>query len=181
MPSFVALLRGINVGGRNIIPMQLLRDTFTGAGYSDVRTYLQSGNVLFEADAASSVELESALDALMEGSLGASIPTVVRSRDELAATIAAAPADHGAPELRSDVIFLKRPLSVAAALEEMPDPKEGVDRVAPGPEVLYFSRVDARAAESRLSRLVSLAVYKQMTIRNWRTTTSLLRLLDGEG
>jgi uncharacterized protein (DUF1697 family) len=59
--------------------------------------------------------------------------------------------------------------------------KEGVDEARAGIGVLYFSRLISKASQSRLTRLVSLPVYKSMTIRNWNTTTALLRLMDGPG
>lgn len=95
MTSYVALLRGINVGGRNPIAMPALAESFRDAGFHDVRTYSQSGNVLFAADPAADPELETAIEATLLNRFDTPILAVVRSRDELAATIAAAPADHG--------------------------------------------------------------------------------------
>jgi uncharacterized protein (DUF1697 family) len=59
--------------------------------------------------------------------------------------------------------------------------RPGVDEAHAGPGALYFSRVASKAAQSLLPRLVSMPIYKSMTIRNWNTTTALLRLLDGRG
>jgi uncharacterized protein (DUF1697 family) len=75
------------------------------------------------------------------------------------------------------VIFLKAPLTAREAIKSVPT-NAGVDEAFVGPDVLYFSRLTARAAESRLARIVSLPVYKGMTIRNWNTTTKLLALMD---
>jgi uncharacterized protein (DUF1697 family) len=79
---------------------------------------------------------------------------------------------------RSDVIFLKRPLTASAAIKQI-DTRDGVDRAWAGSGVLYFDRLASRAAQSRLSKVVSLPIYQQMTIRNWNTTTKLLGLLEG--
>ena len=103
---------------------------------------------------------------------------MIRSRDELAATIAAAPADHGSDRLRSDVFFLKDPLTAETVYAELPELREGVDSVALGPGALYFSRVAAEATRTRVQRLMALPVFQQMTVRTWRTTIRLLELLD---
>jgi len=179
MPSSVALLRGINVGGKNLISMADLAACFRDAGYQDVRTYIQSGNVVFTADPATGREVEDAVERMLEKRFEIPILVVIRSRDELAATIAGAPANHGSDELRSDVFFLKDPLAAEAAFAALPELREGVDAVALGPGAIYFSRLAAQAAKTRMTRLIGTPIYRQMTVRNWRTTTRLLQLLDG--
>jgi len=179
MASFVALLRGINVGGKNLISMPDLAECFRGAGYSDVRTYLQSGNVLLTAHPGNGTsELEDALERMLEQRFGVPIPTIVRSHDEFAATIASAPADLGSKELRSEVFFLKHPLTAEEVLAQLPELREGVDSVAPGPGAFYFSRVAALATKTRITRLMSLPIFQQMTVRSWRTSTRLLEMLE---
>jgi uncharacterized protein (DUF1697 family) len=170
------LLRGINVGGNNLIRMPELIACLADAGYADVRTHLQSGNVLFATDAAQR-GLELAVERVLEDRFGATIPVVIRSRDELADTVAQAPPDHGSAELRSEVIFVKRPLTAEAAFAALPELREGVDSVALGPGVIYFSRVKARATKTRLTKLMVMPIFQQMTMRSWRTTTRLLALL----
>jgi uncharacterized protein (DUF1697 family) len=179
MPSSVALLRGINVGGKNLIRMPDLAACFRGAGYRDVLTYIQSGNVLFTADRVASPELEDAVERMLQERFGIPILVVVRSRDELAATIAAAPANHGSEERRSDVFFLKHPLTAEAVYAQLPELREGVDSVALGPGAIYFSRVAAQASRTRITRLMSMPIYRQMTVRNWRTTKRLFEMLEG--
>lgn len=178
MPSSVALLRGINVGGKNLIGMADLAACFRNAGYRDVRTYIQSGNVVFTTDPASGPEVEDAIERMLQERFETPILVVVRSRDEFAATIAAAPANHSSEELRSDVFFLKHPLTAEAAFAELPELRAGVDSVALGPGAIYFSRVAAQASRTRITRLMSMPIFRQMTIRSWRTTTRLLEMLD---
>lgn len=178
MSSYVAFLRAINVGGRNLVAMPALADCFRGAGYTNVRTHAQSGNVLFVGDATSGERLEAALDETLLRGLGFPVPAVVRSRDELAETVASAPAEHGSAELRSDVFFLKWPLTVEAIMAQLPALREGVDSIAPGPRALYFSRVANEASKTRITRLMSMPVFQQITVRTWRTTLRLLELLD---
>jgi uncharacterized protein (DUF1697 family) len=181
MPSSVALLRGINVGGKNLIRMPDLAACFRDAGHRDVRTFIQSGNVLFTPDHAAGPELEDALERMLLERFHIPILVVVRSRGELAATIAAAPANHGSEKLRSDVFFLKHPLTAEAVYAQLPELRQGVDSVALGPGAIYFSRVAAQASKTRITRLMSMPVYRQMTVRNWRTTTRILEMLEDGG
>jgi len=176
--SFVALLRGINVGGRNPIRMPDLVACFSDAGFGNVSTYLQSGNVLFTADHKQAPKLEAEVEAMLEERFGSPLLVVIRSRDELADTIDAAPADHGSPKLRSDIFFLKHPLTAEEALAEMPELRDGVDSVAPGPGAIYFSRVAARATKTRIQKFMGMPIFQQMTARTWRTCIRLLEKLD---
>lgn len=181
MSDHVALLRGINVGGKNLIKMADLAACFAELGFVDVATYIQSGNVLFRPPARSA---RAALVARIEAALAARFAyravVVVRSRKELAATIAAAPAGFGAEprRFRYDVMFLRPAVSAAAALPQVPT-RPGVDQVWVGPGALYTARLIRRATQSRISRLTQLPLYQDLTIRNWNTTTALLRLMGG--
>ena len=177
--QYVALLRGINVGGRNKVPMADLRSTFEADGYQAVRTYINSGNVLFESGAPPD-SLEGELEAMLERRFGFPLVVVVRSHLQLRKVVEEAPDGFGAePETyHSDVIFLKAPLSSRQAIKVV-ERREGVDQAWPGTGVLYFARLSERRTQSRMSRIVGTPEYARMTIRNWATTTKLLALLDG--
>lgn len=179
--NYVALLRGINVGGKNIVRMADLRAAFEDAGYAAVGTYIQSGNVLFESDG-SPAALERDIETMLEGRFGLSLVVVVRSHRQLRNVVNRAPDGFGtAPDVHhSDVIFLKAPLSSDQALRAV-DLRDGVDQAWPGAGVLYFSRLSERLSQSRMGRIASTPQYQSMTIRNWRTTTRLLSLLDDRG
>lgn len=174
---YVALLRGINVGGRNRIPMADLRDAIVAEGYGAVSTYIQSGNVLFESDE-DRTSLEEALEATLARRLGVDVAVVVRSRRQMSNVVHRSPAGFGEePDLyHSDVVFLKAPLTPAQAMRVV-EVREGVDQVWPGTGALYFARLSARRSQSRLSRIVGTREYQLMTIRSWSTTTKLLGLL----
>lgn len=178
MARFLALLRGINVGGRNSIRMADLRTCFEGAGLGDVATYIQSGNVVFTA-AEKPGELTPRIEAVIAATFGIPVSVLLRTHAEMKNIVRRAPSGFGGdPETyRYDVIFLMPPLAAAQTLNEVPT-KEGVDEVHGGPGVLYFSRLIARASSSQLSRVVSMPIYKSMTIRNWNTTTRLLALMN---
>lgn len=174
----MALLRGINVGGRNKVAMAALRETFEAAGHTAVSTYIQSGNVLFESGAAAA-GLEAGIEAALERELGFPVPVVLRSHDQLRKAVANAPAGFGSQpgKFHSDAIFLKAPLT-SARLMKVLELRDGVDRAWPGAGVCYFERLSARRTQSRMGRVAAIPEYKLLTIRNWNTTTKLLALLE---
>ena len=170
----MALLRGINVGGRNAVAMADLRAAFEDAGHAGVRTYIQSGNVLF--DAAGRVD-EEGVEAVLERRFGVPLVVVLRTARQLRAVVEGAPDGFGQrpDEFHSDVVFLKAPLTSRQAMRVV-ELREGVDQAWPGRGVVYFARDNARLTASRMGRIVTTPEYKSMTIRSWRTTTKLLDL-----
>jgi uncharacterized protein (DUF1697 family) len=176
--QYVALLRGINVGGNNPVAMADLAECFRDAGYGDVRTVLASGNVVFTAKGTSSRALEPAIERALRKRFESDIAVVVRSRAELTAVVSKAPKGHDSPKLRADVFFLKHPLSAKQALADMPELNDDVDTIAAGEGVLYFSRVKASATKTRIQKFMALPIFKQVTVRTWGTTTKLLALLE---
>jgi uncharacterized protein (DUF1697 family) len=180
MARYVALLRGINVGGKNAIPMAGLKAAFEDAGFDDVRTYIQSGNVVFGARTSSQAELTRKIERMLRTAFDHYDASVVlRSRSQMRTIVDRAPSGYGAEpsKYRYDVVFLKAPLTAGSAIRDVAT-KEDVDRIWPGSGVLYLSRLTSRLTQSRLNRIASLPIYKNMTIRNWNTTTKLLDLLE---
>jgi uncharacterized protein (DUF1697 family) len=179
VPTSVALLRGINVGGKNLIRMSALKLCFEENGFADVVTYIQSGNVLFTAPTSPAADLTRRIEAMLAEAFDYVPTVVVRTRRQMRAVVARAPKGFGREpaKYRYDVIFLKEPLAAKDALRSVPA-KPGVDAAHPGAGVLYFSRLTAKASQSRLSRIASSPIYPSVTIRNWTTTTRLLSMLD---
>lgn len=175
---YVALLRGINVGGKNRILMADLVACFEKHGFEDVATYIQSGNVLFRSNL-TRTEATRQIEAMLSETFGYTATVEVRSHQQLRKIVHTAPAGFGTePDIyRYDVIFLMPPLTSATALERL-EVKDGVDELHPGPGVVYHSRLTERASQSRLTRLVSTPMYQRVTIRNWNTTTRLLAMMD---
>jgi len=178
MKRYVALLRGINVGGNNRVTMVDLRAAFEAGGYQAVGTYIASGNVLFETDAPAA-SLEGNVESTLERRLGMPLVVVVRSHQQLRAVVDKAPPGFGAqPDAyHSDVIFLKAPLSSKQAMRVV-EVREGVDEAWLGTGVLYFARLSARRSQTKMGSIIGTPEYQQMTIRSWNTTTKLLSLLD---
>ena len=180
--QYLTLLRGINVGGNNIIKMISLKGCFEKMGLNDVATYIQSGNVLFSSAEENIDRLTHQVEQALSREFGYESRVVIISHDALQNAVKQAPKGFGKDpdKYRYDVIFLKKPLTAAEAMESV-KVKDGVDAAYKGKEVLYFSRLISKAAQSQLSRIVGSPVYTSMTIRNWNTTTKLLGILDGRG
>lgn len=178
MTGYVALLRGINVGGKNLIKMPALKACFEANGFENVSTYIQSGNVLFEAAGRSSVQLTRRIEGMLAEAFDYVPTVVVRNRKQMSAIIEAAPKGFGGEpkRYRYDLIFLKEPLTAKAAFKHVPT-NPAVDRAHAGTGVLYVSRLTAKATQSRLNRIISSPIYPSVTIRNWNTTTKLLGLM----
>ena len=181
MALYVALLRGINVGGKNLIRMPALKECFEAGGFEDVSTYIASGNVFFRA-AGSGAALEDRIEKMLAKAFPYDATVMVRSRTQMRSIVEKAPKSIGADTKNHlyDVLFLKKPLTTSAVLKQVPI-REDVDEIHAGPGVVYFSRVTKLAARSRLSRVASLPIYKNMTIRSWSTTTRLVGMMDEAG
>jgi len=179
MNTYVIFMRGINVGGKNKVLMATLRECLENMGFSNVSTYIASGNVILESDkAASEIQglIEQTLPRIfkLDSEL---IKVLALRRDQLQAVIDNKPEGFGEQpdKYHSDAIFL---ISTSSA-SVMPtfSPREGVDRVWPGVGVIYSERLSAQRTKSRLGKIVGTPPYKSMTIRSWNTTTKLLEIL----
>jgi uncharacterized protein (DUF1697 family) len=177
---YLALLRGINVGGKNKVPMAELKACFEELGCENVRTYIASGNVMFESDKSSAELTEEVQEALpkkfkLDSEL---LKILVLSHNQLQKVVDQAPEGFGTEpgKYHSDAIFLMGIPSDEAI--KVFNPREGVDRVWQGDLVIYSQRLSAQRTRSRLSKVMSSPLYKEMTIRSWVTTAKLLELMN---
>src|SRR5262249_23285666 len=141
--QYLALLRGINVGGGNIIKMTDLKACFEACQLENVATYIQSGNVLFETAETDPVKLVRKLEkALSQTFRPYRARLVLCSHAKLRQIVRKAPKGFGSQpqKYRYDVIYLKAPLTALEAMKHVTT-KQGVDNAFVGPDVLYFSRL----------------------------------------
>jgi uncharacterized protein (DUF1697 family) len=191
MASHVALLRGINVGGRNKVPMAELREVVASLGHSGVATYIQSGNVLFSTEKKDNAKLAAALESAIEDRFGLRSSVVVLSRDELAEVLAANPYP-GEPNPRLvHVVFLNAdpPPDLAgriAAVVDAAAAKGSRDTVQASGRTLYVHTPDGfgrSEVAQNLFKLVTSPVKQKKqaltgTARNLATATKLLSLCE---
>jgi uncharacterized protein (DUF1697 family) len=173
----IVLLRGINIGSRNRIAMPQLREVLAAAGFEDVKTYVQSGNVVLSAKG-SAQAVARKCERLIADEFGLDIPVVVRTRAELAKVVARNPLGKVAVNpKRYQVSFMTGQLAagVVRKLEEAAAPDERL--VVSGREVYAWH--PGGAARSKLwAMLAGRGLGVTATARNWTTVTSLLELAD---
>ena len=176
---YVALLRGINVGGKSTIRMADLKECVEELGYDDVSTFIASGNVLFGAAERNAAKLEPAIESALERRFRLPIAVIVRSRAEVGRIVKAIPAGWiGDDSLRVNVAFLRRTVDGQKLAREL-EPREDVDElVATKPALIWATRRDA-LTRSGMQKLIGGAAYRDMTIRNLNTTLKLRELLAG--
>lgn len=180
MNTYVVLFRGINVGGKNKIPMAGLKQCLEDLGFTDVTTYIQSGNVILRSDLEAST-VKKHIEAILPEKFkldSSLISVLVLTHTQLKAIIEGKPDGFGdQPDTyHSDAIFLMG-IAPNEALSVF-SPREGVDMIWPGNGVIYSQRLSALRTKSRLNRIIGTPAYKFMTIRNWRTTVTLLDMLN---
>jgi uncharacterized protein (DUF1697 family) len=171
----IVLLRGINLAGRNRVAMPALREALEEAGFEDVRTYLQSGNVLLSSGA-SPKRVAQLCEKEIASRFGLEIAVVVRTRDELADVVARNPlGDVASDPKRYQVSFLEQKLPRAAVERLQAAAAPGERLVASGRELYAWH--PAGVARSKLwSALAGTSLGVTATARNWTTVTKLLEL-----
>lgn len=179
--KYVALLRGINVGGKNKLPMSELRACLEALGFSDVSTLLNSGNALFETSRSTSADIAHMIEQTLKETLefdSAHINVLVLSERELRTVLDSAPAGFGKhpKEYHSDVVFVihGEPAAVAREFTCNPD----VDTLWVGKGAVFYRRLSSQRTKSRLSNIVGKPVYKNLTIRTWNTVTKILARME---
>jgi uncharacterized protein (DUF1697 family) len=174
---YCALLRGINVGGNNMISMKALKVSFERLGFADVSTYINSGNVLFRSKGADARKLELKIEKMLVAEYDLGCKVVVRSADAIARLVEQMPASwNGDKEWRYNVVFLRHTIDSKAILNRL-DARPGVEHVLYVPGALLWW---ARAAEIERSPMNKPAarLAQDMTVRNANTTRKLHALMQ---
>ncbi len=170
---YVALLRGINVGGNNKVDMKQLKAAFERAGMTEVSTYINSGNVIFRDDNRLRPELVKALEAEILKVFDLSIKVLLRSFDEMKAINAALPADWtNDDQMKSDVMYLWEEVDLPEVMERLVI-KPGIDTVKYVPGAVIWGVARKNVTRSGLMKIVGTDLYKQMTVRNCNTARKL--------
>lgn len=176
MKRYVALLRGINVGGKNKVPMPLLKAALEAAGLANVRTYINSGNVLFAAEG-DEVALQRLCRQAIWDAFGLDIAVAVISAEDYAQAMAHAPDWWGEDgEAKHNAIFVIAPADARALAEEVGQRAEYEKVYAHGP-VIFWSAPLKTFSRTRWAKVVTSASYGMVTIRNANTARKLLELM----
>ena len=178
---YVALLRGVNVGGKTLVNMAALKACFEQLGFASVRTYINSGNVIFSTGQASTDVLAKRIETALDQAFDSGIRVLVKTREKLAGLAAAIPAGWvNNTAVRCDVLFLWPAIDKPDILRELPSNPDIEDvRYLPGAVVWHISRT--HVTKSRMARIIGTPLYKQITIRNVTTVRKLAALANEIG
>ena len=177
--QYLALFRGINVGGKNIIKMADLKACFESLGFHGVTTYIQSGNVIFRTAERNPEILTLMIEKEASVRFQSALKIHLVTQNQIDDIVKYKPEGFGmdTENYKYDVVFLKAPLTAQLAYESI-KVKEGVDKAYAGEGVLYLMRLISKAGQSYFSKVISLPVYQNMTVRNWNTTIKLWEIMN---
>lgn len=181
MTTHVALLRGINLGAKNKVPMPALRDYVEAAGGANARTYLQSGNVVFEALDDQAPNIGAAISDRLRDDLGLTVPVVLIRADELGAITAANPfLRDGRPESQLHLMVLSAEPTGERIAKLDPD-RSAPDAFVVAGRAIYLHLPSGVARSKLTNDYFDRTLGVVSTNRNWRTVGKLLELSDATG
>ncbi len=181
--TYIALLRGINVGGKNKVAMPLLREYFAEAGFENVSTYINSGNVIFDSDINDKLKLIQICNDLMIEKFSLSVPVTVISAKEIADALSYAPLWWDKPsdvETIHQAIFLIPPITTEEIIAAVGEAKPEFEQVGFYNNVIFWSAPRETFGKTKWSKISSSAVYNKVTIRNANTSKKLCALAGVE-
>ncbi|MFS0821931.1 DUF1697 domain-containing protein [Bacillus sp. 1P02SD] len=175
---YIALLRGINVGGKNKIDMKLLKQSFEQVGMNDVVTYINTGNIIFLNKGKSKTELSRLLEEAIHQDFGLQIKIVVRSIDDVRGIINAIPDSwKNDKDMKCDVMFLWDEIDDESVLENLLV-KPNIDTVKYVPGAILWSVDKKNVTKSGMSKIIGTKIYKQITVRNVNTARKIYELMQ---
>ncbi|MDR2515287.1 MAG: DUF1697 domain-containing protein [Christensenellaceae bacterium] len=182
MPGYIALLRGVNVGGKNKLPMPELRLGFEACGFSAVRSYIASGNLLFCSENEDQAALQGLCEGMIKERFGFPVSVCLLRAEELCAAIGRAPGWWGRdPESKHDALFLLPPLTGAQLLDALGEMRPETERLCILGRVALWSAPLKSYSRAKLPKIVAnKALYRLVTVRN-RNTALKLAALATEG
>jgi uncharacterized protein (DUF1697 family) len=175
---YLALLRGINVGGKNKVTMADLKACFEKLGYGSVQTYGNSGNVIFTAASTDPRQLESHLEKALATNFSSSIGVFIRSLDDMKEVMEAMPNDwQTSSERKYDIIFLRQTIDHPTIVHDL-GPKPGIEELRYRPGVLFWSVNIRDFSKSNVSKIVGTAIHQDMTVRGPSTIRKVYELMS---
>ena len=175
---FLALLRGINVGGKNVIAKDDLRRCFEDLGLTNVRTYIQSGNILFLSKTTGK-ELTSLIESGLSKRFSYDAQAVVLSYRKYKSAMQAAPDQWGKDDTQKhNALFTLSGITPKKVLAQLSPPKTSIETITTGPGVIFWSVSKKQLTKTSLMKLAKEPVYQRMTIRNHNTAFKLLELFE---
>lgn len=175
---YVALLRGINVGGNARVEMPRLKKLLESLGYTNVVTYINSGNAIFESDAANGAELGRDIELAIKKEFSLEVPVVVRSKQAIEAVCENLPDEwQNNKDMKCDVLFLWQEVDSPDVLKQLAVKPEIEDVLyIPGAVLWRVDRVNINRGS--MVKIIGTKLYKQVTLRNCNTVRKLQELME---
>ena len=179
MKRYIAFLRGINISGKNKVSMAELKQGFVRLDYTDVKTYLNSGNVIFSSDEADTIKTTSRIEEMIKNQFGLDIPVFVISKEEIEDILYHAPDWWGDEnkEIYDNLIFIMSPATFKDVYDEIGEPKEGLEKIEEYKETVFwsFSRKDYQKT-NWWPKTTNTNVSKKLTIRTANTVRKIVSM-----
>lgn len=176
--TYVALLRGINVGGKNKVDMAQLKALFERLGLESVKTYINSGNVVFQDSKYTKSELPGLLEAEIEKEYGFSVKVLIRTAKDIEHIVTTLPDSWvNDATMKCDVMFLWEDVDSPKVLDQLTI-KSGIDEVKYVPGTILWCVDKKLVTRSGLMKIVGSELYQHMTIRNCNTVRKLHGLMQ---
>src|SRR5437762_505665 len=180
IPLFVCLLRGINVGGNNMISMSSLKTSFERMGFTDVTTYINSGNIIFRAKHSDARKLEIKIERMLEREYKLGCKVVVRSFSEMAALVKSLPKAWNDDALwKYNVIFLRHSID-SKDIVDLLNAKPEIEELVYRPGTLLWSVKVSDVSRTAMQKLPAQKIFQDMTVRNLNTTKKIYELMKSK-
>ena len=179
MKRYIALLRGVNISGKNKVPMAELKKCFEALGFMDVKTCLNSWNVIFSGEETDASALTSRIERMIQRQFGLDIPVFVLPQEDLAEILHHAPDWWGTEnrEIYDNLIFILPPAAFPEIYREIGEPKEGLEQIQAYKTAVFwsFSRKDYQKT-NWWPKTASAAIGQKLTIRTANTVRKIANL-----
>jgi uncharacterized protein (DUF1697 family) len=174
---FVALLRGINVGGNNMIRMSSLKASFESMGFKEVTTYINSGNIIFRSTEGDARKLERNIERMLSKEYQLACKVVVRSFSEIADLVEHLPKNWGDDEgWKYNVMYLRHSID-SPGIVDLLELKSDIEQVVYRPGTLLWSVWVSDVTQTSMFKLSGKKIFQDMTVRNLNTTRKLYELM----
>jgi uncharacterized protein (DUF1697 family) len=179
MAQYLSLLRGINVGGKSMIKMSDLKVALENDGFTDVKTYIQSGNVFVTTPERSRVNVANRVSAVIKKHFKHNVDVVAFTKSDWQKVVDGAPKWWGTGDgWKHDLLVLIPPFKVKEVVTGLGETNAEVERIEAGTGVIYASIVVAKFSRSVTSKMIGKPIYKRMTVRNYNTSNKLMDHFD---
>lgn len=181
MKRYIAFLRGINISGKNKISMAELKKDFEKLSFKEVKTYLNSGNVIFSTEENDTKKLTKQIEEMINVQFDLDIPVLILSKDALEEILRNAPEWWGTDnkEIYDNIIFIIPPATFTEDFSEIGEPRKGLEKIKNYKNAVYwsFSRKDYQKT-NWWSRTASASISNKLTIRTANTIRKIVRMID---